>query len=148
MASKKPRRRLQSKHSAGEFEWRDAVEYALQGMLDRWDLRQLTPPTARVLSVSTRGNAVQFEMRFHSGGRYCCYEAPCGLKAWSHTWWRLFREMLAEVSDRMPPPFRLKVEVVVEAGSKIEGYKPVGWITAKKGYAYTVTFDERDAWTP
>jgi len=145
MPSKRVRRKQESGHFSGDLAWRDAVEHAFRSMLDHWETRKLTPPSFRVIALSKRGNAVEAELRFLRNQKYCCYNAPCAMHVWDSRWWQGLRTALAESTSRQPPPFRLRLFVVVEAGSKLEANPPVGFVTAKQRFTFTERFNEIDS---
>lgn len=101
------------------MEWRNALQFALDSLLDGDDLHNpgCVWPNARLLNVSNSGCELEVELRFLSGQRYSCIEPGDFISGSSTSWWQKFRQALAEVSDRQPPPMSIRIYGVVEAGA-------------------------------
>lgn len=112
-------------HCKADREWFGALSHALNESLGETTVAGRSRPAVTLLSVSDSGNAFEVELRFKADRRYCCAEPGCFMPCHA-AWWARFRESLAEVTEREPPPMSITIHGIVEEGAELVSTLQVG----------------------
>ncbi|MGD1915733.1 MAG: hypothetical protein ACFCBV_06055 [Phycisphaerales bacterium] len=81
------------------------------------------------------------ELRFKSGGRYCCFESGCHVGNLGARWWRRVRAELDRIGFDGPPRLRIRtLEFVIEDGAQWGLRRPDDDrpLRPVSGYRYTI----------
>lgn len=81
------------------------------------------------------------ELRFKSGGRYCCFESGCHVGNMGPGWWRKIRAELDRMGFDGPPRLRMRtLYFVIEDGAQwgLRGPDDDRELQSVSGYSYAI----------